>query len=145
MKVWSISRMGSLLPDARSPPSILLLFCRACPRPVLAFDSIHSSINFFGKTHFPVTRVDGIFLDLIKAYTCFSWMPRYFATSLVFSISSDMASSYFYQDNKRIGYHCQRKLLLIITFYYQEISFRGFQFEGISEMEDSAFSGFRQD
>src|SRR4030043_1708745 len=85
-----MSRMGSLLPDARRAPSILLLFCLAWSRPLLALQSIQSSTSFFGKTHFPVTRVDGIFFDLINAYTCFSWMLRYFATSFVLIISSDI-------------------------------------------------------
>src|SRR4030042_5255418 len=121
MKVWSISRMGSLLPEARSPPSMRLLFCLAWPSPGLAFDSIHSSINFLGKTHFPVTRVDGIFFDLINAYTCFSWIPKYFATSLVFIMSSAMASSYLQKNIKGTDDSCQWKYITNNNFLLQEV------------------------
>jgi len=62
-----MSSNGSLLPAARSAPAIRSLFRRACSRPERAFLSIQSSITLFGKSHFPVILVAGIFFVLINA------------------------------------------------------------------------------
>src|SRR4030042_6891338 len=114
-----MSRMGSLLPAARRPPSMRLLFFRASAIPDRALFSIHSSIILRGKTHFPVTRVQGIRLALMSAYTCFSWMDRCLATSLVFMSSSGMIPPFwrprYFNDLFYFLNELYYKLLLFVT------------------------------